>query len=65
MIKEGVQGEEEAGDQRDGGQAGTPTSGADAPQIYLGQRCWMREAGGNINDRMVFHATGRAEGARD
>ena len=63
--KEGFQGEEEAGYQRKGDQTGTPTYCADAftglfrsGVVYAMNR--KRHCGG-----MVFHFTGKAEGARD
>ena len=35
------------------------------PQVYLGQGCWMRGTGENMDGGVGFHSIGRAEGARD
>ena len=35
------------------------------PQVFLGQGCWMRGTGENMDGGMGFHSAGRAEGARN
>ena len=56
--KEGAQRkeEEDAGSRRKGGPLGTPI-------VQLGQECWMRGTGENMDSGVWFYSTGGAEGS--